>query len=66
MLRGSVDPFAVTKYYVQEYVEAQTNIGWSQIFQGRLVTNWAILQEDFLETNNATLKLDRRYSTGAI
>ena len=47
-------------------LQAQTNIGWSQIFQGRLVTNWAILQEDFLETNNSEFKLDRRYHTGDI
>ena len=47
-------------------IQAQTNIGWSQIFQGRLVTNWATLQEDFLETNNDAFKLDRRYWTGEI
>ena len=32
----------------QALIQAQTNIGWSQIFQGRLVNNWATLQEDFL------------------
>jgi hypothetical protein len=47
-------------------LQAQTNIGWSQIFQGRLVTHWAILQEDFLETHNAEFKVDRRYWTGNI
>jgi hypothetical protein len=47
-------------------LQAQTNIGWSQIFQSGLVTNWAILQEDFLETHNAEFKLDRRYWTGDI
>jgi hypothetical protein len=47
-------------------LQAQTNIGWSQIFQGRLVSNWAILQEDFLATHNAEFKLDRRYWTGDI
>ena len=57
---GGTDP------WFKAPIQAQTNIGWSQIFQGRLVTHWAILQEDFLETINATFKLDQRYWTGAI
>jgi hypothetical protein len=46
--------------------QAQAFVGWSQLFQGRLVTNWSHLQEDYLETNRATLKLDRRYYSGEL
>jgi hypothetical protein len=41
-------------------------VGWSHLFQGRLVQDWSRLQEDFLEANKANLKLDCRYYTGAI
>jgi hypothetical protein len=44
-------------------LQAQTNLGWSQLFQGRLVTNWGRLQEQFLQIYQAELKLDRRYYT---
>jgi hypothetical protein len=47
-------------------LQAQTNVGWSQLFQGRLVAQWALLQDDFLATNNEEFKLDRRYWTGDI
>jgi hypothetical protein len=47
-------------------LQAQTDLGWSQLFQGRLVQDWSRLQERFLETHNTELKLDRRYYTGAI
>jgi hypothetical protein len=50
----------------RELLQAQTNIGWSQLFQGRLVSHWALLQEDFLAANNSEFKLDRRYWTGEI
>jgi hypothetical protein len=47
--------------------QLQAFVGWSQIFQGRLVQEcWSILQEEFLVANNAELKLDRRYYTGEI
>jgi hypothetical protein len=46
--------------------QKQAYIGWSQLFQGRLVKDWGQLQEGFIEKNNATLKLDRRYYSGAI
>jgi hypothetical protein len=36
-------------------LQAQTNLGWSQLFQGRLVTNWGRLQEQFLEQNQVEL-----------
>jgi hypothetical protein len=45
---------------------AQTTLGWPQLFQGRLVSDWGHLQEAFLHANNDTLNLDRRYFTGAI
>jgi hypothetical protein len=42
-------------------------VGWSQLFQGRLlVKDWGQLQEDFIDKNINTLKLDRRYYSGAI
>jgi hypothetical protein len=47
-------------------LQAQTNVGWSQFFQGRLVAQWALLQDDFLATNNKEFKLDRRCWTGDI
>jgi hypothetical protein len=33
------------------------------MFQGRLVEEWGILQEVFLDENNVELKLDRHYYT---
>jgi hypothetical protein len=50
----------------QALLQAQTDLGWSQLFQGRLANDQSRLQEDSLATNNAELKLDRRYYTGAI
>jgi hypothetical protein len=46
--------------------QTQAYVGWSQLFQGRLVKDWSILQEEFLETHNAEMKLDRRYYSGSI
>jgi hypothetical protein len=46
--------------------QTQAYVGWSQLFQGRLVQDWSRLQEEFLATNIETLKLDRRYYTGAL
>jgi hypothetical protein len=46
--------------------QTQAYVGWSHRFQGRLVQDWSQLQENFLEANNANLKLDHRYYTGAI
>jgi hypothetical protein len=37
-----------------------------QLFQGRLVKEWSKLQEEFLDSHNAKLKLDRRYYSGNI
>jgi hypothetical protein len=42
----------------------QALVGWSQLFQGRPVTNWSQLQEEFLEQGNDQLKLDRRCHAG--
>jgi hypothetical protein len=47
-------------------IQNQTNIGWVQIFNGRLVDDWSRLQDEFLATHNDEFKLDRRYWTGAI
>jgi hypothetical protein len=44
----------------------QTNLGWSQPFQGRLVQDWSQLQEAFLLTHHEDLELDRRCWTGDI
>jgi hypothetical protein len=49
-----------------DLIQAQANLGWSQIFQGRLALNWSRLQDEFLDANNGKLKLDRRYFTGVI
>jgi hypothetical protein len=46
--------------------QLQAFVGWAQMFQGRLVKEWGILQEEFLEEHNGELKLDRRYYTGDI
>jgi hypothetical protein len=54
-LHGSNEPSYPKLHQKQAYV------GWSQLFQGRLVKDWGQLQEDFIENNNETLKLDRRY-----
>ena len=52
---GATDP----KY--RRLHQRQAFVGWSQLFQGRLVNDWSHLQEEFLTQNNAQLKLDRRY-----
>jgi hypothetical protein len=44
--------------------QRQALVGWSQLFQGRLVTDWSHLQEEFLDQHNDQLKLDRRCCTG--
>jgi hypothetical protein len=49
-----------------DLLQAQTKLGWSQLFQGRLVENWSHLQERFLADNNDDLELVRRYFTGNI
>jgi hypothetical protein len=46
--------------------QTQAYIGWSQLFQGRLVKDWSQLQEEFIDQNNADMKLDRRYYSGTI
>jgi hypothetical protein len=46
--------------------QLQAYIGWSQLFQGRLVSDWSILQEEFLEEHSAEMKLDRRHFMGDI
>jgi hypothetical protein len=46
--------------------QRQAYVGWSQLFQGRLVKDWSELQEEFLDNHNAELKLDRRYYSGTI
>jgi hypothetical protein len=46
--------------------QEQAYIGWAQLFQGRLVSEWSTLQEEFLEKNSTELELDRRHYTGAI
>jgi hypothetical protein len=47
-------------------LQAQTNIGWPQLFQGRLAIQWSQIQEEFLIANNTEFKLDRRIWTGDI
>jgi hypothetical protein len=47
-------------------LQSQTNMGWCQLFQGRLAQDWSRLQDEFLANNNAKFKLDRRYWTGKI
>jgi hypothetical protein len=39
--------------------QRQAYVGWSQLFQGRLVKDWSELQEEFRYSHNAELKLDR-------
>jgi hypothetical protein len=45
--------------------QKQAYLGWSQLFQGRLVKDWGQLHEDFIDRNNDTLRLDRRYYSRA-
>jgi hypothetical protein len=40
--------------------QEQTQLGWDQLFRGRLSCKWAKLQQAFL----LTLVVDRRYFTG--
>jgi hypothetical protein len=47
-------------------IQAQANLCWSQLFQGRLAHHWSRLQDKFLKTNKDELELDRRYFTGDI
>jgi hypothetical protein len=46
--------------------QTQAYIGWSQLFQCRLVQDWSQFQDKFLEDNNDELKLDQCYYTGNI
>jgi hypothetical protein len=39
-------------------LQAQTNIGWHHLFQGRLATQWSQIQEKFLSDNNTEFKMD--------
>jgi hypothetical protein len=57
---GANDP----KYH--KLHQRQAYVGWSQLFQGRLVKDWSELQEEVLDNHNAELKLDRRYHSGTI
>jgi hypothetical protein len=57
---GAQDPKFRKLHQLQAY------IGWPQLFQGRLVSNWSRLQEEFLEEHSAEMKLDRRHFTGDI
>jgi hypothetical protein len=41
-------------------------IGWDQLVQGRFANQWSRRQEEFLDDNNETQKLDRRYYSGDI
>jgi hypothetical protein len=50
----------------QALLQAQMNIGWPHLFQGRLATQWSQIQEKFLSDNNTKFKLDRRIWTGDI
>jgi hypothetical protein len=52
---------------LQKLHQTQAFVGWSQLFQGRLlVQDRSRLQEEFLEENNTNLELDRGYNMGAI
>ena len=57
---GANDPAYQRLHQLQAYV------GWSQLFQGRLVTDWSRLQEAFLANLPPNLQPDRKYYTGAI
>jgi hypothetical protein len=50
----------------QKLHQLQAFVGWSQLFQGRLVMEWSQLQEEFLEENAAKLEVDQRHYTGSI
>jgi hypothetical protein len=56
-LHGSNEP----SYRKLQQASVVPYVGWSQLFQGRLVKDWGQPQEDFIDKNNKTLKLDRRY-----
>jgi hypothetical protein len=47
-------------------LQAQTNLGWSQLLQGRLAKDWSRLQDNFREENKRELEIDPRYYTGDI
>jgi hypothetical protein len=47
-------------------LQSQTNLGWSQLFQGRLTQEWGQLQDKFLANNNDEFKLDRQHWMGAL
>ena len=57
---GANDPNYRKLHQLQAYV------GWSQLFQGRLVKEWSQLQEAFLENLPPNLQPDRKYYTGDI
>ena len=46
--------------------QLQAWVGWSQLFQGRLVHKWSQLQEAFLVSLPIHEQLDRKYYTGTI
>jgi hypothetical protein len=46
--------------------QEQAYIGRAQLFQGRLVSEWSKLQEEFLEENAAAMEVDQRHYTGVI
>jgi hypothetical protein len=49
-----------------ELILAQQAIGWDQLVQGRFANHWSRRQEEYLDDNNDTQKLDRRYYSGDI
>jgi hypothetical protein len=49
-----------------ELILAQKAISWDQLVQGRFASQWSSRQEEFLDNNNDTQKLDRHYYSGDI
>jgi hypothetical protein len=49
-----------------ELILAPKAIGWDQLVQGRFASQWSSRQEEFLDNNNDTQKLDHHYYSGDI
>jgi hypothetical protein len=67
-LRKAATFVAMKKRLAKHYgwTSAQAFVGWSQLFQGRLVHDWSRLQEAFLANMPPALQPDRKFYTGAI
>jgi hypothetical protein len=69
-IRGTVPTFGAKhgrdKPQFQALIQAQQAIGWEQLFQGRFTKHWSLLQDKYLDQNQAHLKLDRQFNSGEI